>query len=590
MDTMYNMQHAVNEIVQTGSATSRSIVRYNKLTLVVLMTQFGKTFEALERVLHDIEDDPYHIHIYFTMNTRGHNRQTKSRGIEKLGDRCVVSLSTGGDATCVDAAIGQVLGGDARLIVMCSNHFRFEQLLGLVERLVSNRLVKMRVTIHFDEIHKYIPQVSHLVARLDSMNGVEAMYGYTATPDDALKYTGTVKCRYVSAFNDHNYYRIRDMAHSTVHPATVPFDTRNTSMSPEVAAYIYGGLKVALACNSPINARVFAPAAHRRVSHELVARMAWECDPGCVVVVVNGESRSARWQVPHSDGTLIIRWVQKSHPLSQAAGEFDEQLFEAYEAHPELQGRRCVITGKLCIGMGQTLAGDKLGNFDFGVFGPGIVDDSSDEFERSVCDAYQLLGRTTGRVKGLDGFRRTTILCPNEDYISVVEYERAVERASRDRGREFILTLSDWRASFPTRVPKRRDSPKRGRPRDVYETVFIAAQGEPGPDWDARVRDIVSDTVAQLLPFPGAKPYRPHNPYKPDCFVDGMWLALGQAQAQNAALMRTPIQFDRLASLPGMSITRLPTTAAEYDPKKNYVRRYICYKDGCVGVGIVYKR
>ena len=589
MDTMYNMQPAINEILQTEAERRQAIVRYNKLTLVVLMTQFGKTFEALERVLHDIEDDPYHIHIYFTMNTRGHNRQTKSRGIEKLGDRSVVSLSTGGDATCVDAAIGRVLGGDARLIVMCSNHCRFEQLLGLAERLVSNRLIRMRVSVHFDEIHQYISQVSHLVACLDRMDGVEAMYGYTATPDDALEHTGTVRCRYMSAFNDHNYYRIRDMAHSCIRPLEAPFDTRNTSMSPEFAAYIYGGLKVALGSGSPSNARVFAPAAFYRASHELVAKMAWECDPMCAVVVMNGESRSVRWQVPRSVGTLV-RWEQECYKLSQAAGEFDEQLFEAYEAHPELQGRRCVITGKLCVGMGQTLAGEKLGNFDFGVFGPGIVDGSSEELERSVRGSYQLLGRTTGRVKGLDGFRETTILCPSEDYISVVEYERAVETASRDRGREFTLTLSDWRSSFPRRVQRRRESPKRGRPRDVYETVFIAAQGEPGPDWDARVRDIVSDTVAQLLPFPGAKPYRPHNPYKPDCFVDGMWLALGQAQAQNAALMRTPLQFDRLASLPGMSITRLPTTAAEYDPKKNYVRRYICYKDGCVGVGIVYKR
>ena len=589
MEAMYNIQHAVNEIVQIAPRSRQAGAKYDKLTLVVLMTQFGKTFEALERILRDVEDDPYHVHIYFTMNTRGHNRQTKSRGIEKLGDRSVVSLSTGGDATCVDAALGQVLGGDARLIVMCSNHCRFEQLLGLVERLVSNKLVKMRVSIHFDEIHKYISQVVPLVERLEAMDGVESTYGYTATPDDALEQLGTVKCRYMGAFNDENYYRIRDMAHSTVQPAIVPFETRNTSMSPEVAAYIYGGLKMALGSRSPSNARVFAPAAFYRASHELVARMAWECDPLCVVVVMNGESRSVRWKTYHPDGA-DVRWAQQCYMLSQSAGEFDEQLFEAYEAHPELMNRRCVITGKLCVGMGQTLAGDKLGNFDFGVFGPGIVDGSNEELERSVRGSYQLLGRTTGRVKGLQGFRETTILCPSEDYITVVEYERAVETASRDRGREFTLTLSDWRSSFPRRVQKRRESPKRGRPRDVYETVFIAAQGEPGPDWDARVRDIVSDTVAQLLPFPGAKPYRPHNPYKPDCFVDGMWLALGQAQAQNAALMRTPIQFDRLASLPGMSITRLPTTAAEYDPKKNYVRRYICYNDGCVGVGIVYKR
>jgi ERCC4-related helicase len=73
----------------------------NKFTMCVLPTQLGKTFNAVERIITELNKDDTHgssIHIIHTMNTLLNNNQFASRlgEIENklgVGSICVLSIN-----------------------------------------------------------------------------------------------------------------------------------------------------------------------------------------------------------------------------------------------------------------------------------------------------------------------------------------------------------------------------------------------------------------------------------------------------------------------------------------------------------------
>ena len=101
-----------------------------------------------------------------------------------------------------------------------------------------------------------------------------------------------------------------------------------------------------------------------------------------------------------------------------------------------LQNRPLIITGYLCVGMGQTLSHMNLGSFTSAIF--GHLDLTNDEI-------YQLFGRITGRMKHWgDKYVRTNVYCTT----TVMNRCIAMEECARNMAIEFngeAVTQDDYR-------------------------------------------------------------------------------------------------------------------------------------------------
>jgi hypothetical protein len=125
--------------------------------------------------------------------------------------------------------------------------------------------------------------------------------------------------------------------------------------------------------------------------------------------------------------------------LLLASNRLDEEVCETIarlvdEHH--LQSRPLVITGLLCVGMGQTLTHRSLGSFHSAIF--GHLDLTNDEI-------YQLFGRVTGRMKDWgEPYVQTQIYCPSP----IMHRCRIMEECARAMARDHngdVVSLNDYR-------------------------------------------------------------------------------------------------------------------------------------------------
>jgi hypothetical protein len=101
-----------------------------------------------------------------------------------------------------------------------------------------------------------------------------------------------------------------------------------------------------------------------------------------------------------------------------------------------LQGRPLVITGFLCVGMGQTLTHKLLGSFTSAIF--SHLDLTNDEI-------YQLFGRITGRMKDWDDkYIQTQVYCPTVIMNRCSVIEECARNMACDHNGDFV-TQEDYR-------------------------------------------------------------------------------------------------------------------------------------------------
>jgi hypothetical protein len=102
----------------------------------------------------------------------------------------------------------------------------------------------------------------------------------------------------------------------------------------------------------------------------------------------------------------------------------------------KLDDRPLVITGFLCVGMGQTLIHKSLGTFTSAII--SHLDLTND-------DIYQLFGRLTARSK-LWGkkYVKTAIYCPTKSMHRVIAMEACARNLAKEYNGEFI-TEGDYR-------------------------------------------------------------------------------------------------------------------------------------------------
>jgi hypothetical protein len=395
-----------------------SIEQACKFILCVLYTQLGKTFTAINRINTEIEQDDEFgrsIHMVFTMNTLLNNKQFSKR-LETIEDTygkgsiCVFSSKYEGKYRHIkDRLQLQGICADEstcpRVVVMCSNKRRYDDGVEFLNVINKNKLNIYRAFAYYDELHNYITDiVRSQIEFIHSLEIVKSIIALTATPDKIFKSSGFwSKLRLIKLddFNVSDYAGYKDMIYNHidnyfqepyVRPMPFDFETKD--------AETIGFIKKVLKKYPEIiqdNTRSFIPAHIRRIGHNDVRDLIFSINSKAVVIIINGVEKSLQYNddLGHT----------KTLPLSSENEEVCEVISKMVIKH-KLETRPIVITGFLCVGMGQTLTHKSIGSFTSAIF--GHMDLTND-------DIYQLFGRITGRIKKWgDKYIQTQVYCPTK--------------------------------------------------------------------------------------------------------------------------------------------------------------------------------
>jgi hypothetical protein len=425
-----------------------SIEQACKFILCVLLTQFGKTFTAINRIVTEIEQDDEFgrsIHIVFTMNTLLNNKQFAKRleTIENTygnGSICVFASKYDGKYKHVkDRLQLQGICADEstcpRVVVMCSNSRRYDDGLEFLKVIDKNTINIYRAFAYYDELHKYITDI--LRSQIEDIHNLEIVKGIialTASPDKIWKSSGfwsRLRLIQLDNFNDSNYAGCNDMrfnciddffATPYIRPKPFDFDEldKQTIGFAQHVIHKYPGI-------IQENTRTFIPAHIRRSGHNTVRNLVFSINKKAVVIVINGFEKTLQYK-DHLGDTKTIS-------LSSDDEEVCETISRLIIKH-ELHSRPIVITGFLCVGMGQTLTHELLGSFTSAIF--GHLDLTNDEI-------YQLFGRITGRIKGWgDKYQQTQVYCPTTIMHRCNVMEECARNMAGDHNGD-IVTQNDYR-------------------------------------------------------------------------------------------------------------------------------------------------
>ena len=389
----------------------------SKITLCVTLTQFGKTFTAISKIMTEISQDEEYgrsIHLIFTMNTLLNNKQFAKR-LETLentyGKGSVIVFSSKYDGKYKHIKSRLELQGICadestcpHIVVMCSNSHRYKDGLEFLKVLNNNKINIVRAFCYYDELHIYITS-DRLRNQIEEIHNLDIMKGITAlsaTPDkifDDSEYWYKLRLIKLDNFSDLNYAGCKDMIFNCIddffeNPYVRPHSFNYDELDKQIIGFIEHVLnKYPEILND--NTRSFIPAHIRRKGHNFVRDLIFNKNEKSVVVVLNGFEKTLQYK--HSGNIKTIPLKSKDEEICETIAKIIIQY--------NLTSRPVVITGLLCVGVGQTLTHKLLGSFTSAIF--GHLDLTNDEF-------YQLFGRITGRMKDWPNYIQTQVYCPTK--------------------------------------------------------------------------------------------------------------------------------------------------------------------------------
>lgn len=423
-----------------------------KFNLCVLPTQLGKTFTAISKIDGEIDHDDElgrSIHIIFTMNTLLNNKQFAKR-LEKIAtkykEHSICVLSSKYDDKCKYTHVRnrlELLGLCAdettcpRVIVMCSNSRRYDDGVEFLKVIDKNKINLFRAFAYYDELHQYISaSLRTQIEQIHSLDIVKGITALTASPDNIWQDVGfwsKLRLIQLDKFNENNYAGCNDMifnwvdeffANPYVRPRPFDFD----EMDRQTIGFIDCVLKKYPEILGD-NTLSFIPAHIRRSGHNAVRDLVFSINNNSVVGVINGFEKTLQYKDPHGN---TKSFALTSHDEDEEVCVTISNLVKKHQ----LRNRPIVITGLLCVGMGQTLTHETLGSFTSAIF--GHMDLTNDEI-------YQLFGRITGRIKGWgDNYRQTQVYCPKIIMNRCIAMERCAKNMASDRNGE-VVSQKDYR-------------------------------------------------------------------------------------------------------------------------------------------------
>lgn len=426
-----------------------------KLSLCVLLTQMGKTFTAIKKIYEVFKEDDAlgrSIHFIFTMNTLLNNKQFAKRleEIEKKygpGSVCIFSSKYDGKYAHVKNKLelqGRIMNETScpRVVIMCSNPTRFSDGLDVISVLNKNTTCVKRVLLYFDELHEYINDLLRSqIEQTHNLDIVKGILALTASPANIWKKSdiwSNIKLLQIDEYGESDYVGYKDMNFMNVDDFfETPYVPPGPFDYPEMDYQTIGFIDNVLSKYPDIladNTRSFIPAHKRRSGHYAVRDLVFNMKSNAIVIVLNGVEKSIQYK--DLDGNIKkIELNPKcdKNSTERSCEEVCETISRLINQHA-LQNRPIVITGLLCVGMGQTLTHSSLGSFTSAIF--GHMDLENDEI-------YQLFGRITGRMKSWVTYTPTTVYCPTiiMNRCSVME-ECARNMATEHNGE--IVTLEDY--------------------------------------------------------------------------------------------------------------------------------------------------
>ena len=420
----------------------QTIEPISKFILCVLLTQMGKTFTAISKILTEINQDNEFgrsIHIIFTMNTLLNNKQFAKRleTIENTfgkGSICVFSSKYDGKYTHVKQRIelsGLCLDESTcpRVVVLCSNNRRYDDGVKFLDVINRNKGNIFRAFAYYDELHQYINDLLRSqIEQIHNYDIVKGITALTASPDNIWQKEGfwsKIKLIQLHDFSDSNYVGYKDMifnciddffAKPYIRPKPFDFD----EMDRETISFIDFVLRKypeILGCNT----RSFIPAHIRRCGHNTVRNLIFSINRDAIVVVINGFEKTLQYK-DASGNIKTLSLISEDEEVCETSSRLVIQH--------NLQNRPLVITGLLCVGMGQTLTHKSLGSFTSAIF--GHLNLSNDEI-------YQLFGRITGRMKDWgDKYIQTQVYCPTIIMNRCIVMEECARNMAFDHNGEIV--------------------------------------------------------------------------------------------------------------------------------------------------------
>lgn len=422
----------------------------HKITLCVLRTQDGKTFTAINRIRTEINQDDElgrSIHIVFTMNTLLNNSQFAKRLYEieeTYGKGSVVILSSKyngpySHVTNRNELLGLCIDRDScpRVVLMCTNNKRSDDGIEFLKTIDKNTTHIKRAFAYYDELHKYIDYFKYLRSQIEeihSLSIIRDILALSATPDNIWTKTGFwSKLRHIDLdnLNDANYAGCNDMIFNCIDDFfSIPYVRPSPFDFDELDTQTLGFINHVLMRYPEIlgkNTRTFIPAHVRRSGHDEVQNIVFDLNKDAVIVKLNGFEKIMQYN--DSIGN------RKTITLVSSDEEVCETIVNKMKKH-NLILRPLVITGFLCVGMGQTLTHKTLGSFTSAIF--GHLDLTND-------DIYQLFGRVTGRMKEWgDKYVQTQVYCPTITMHRIHVMEECAKKMAREYNGK-VITKDDYR-------------------------------------------------------------------------------------------------------------------------------------------------
>ena len=455
-----------------------------KERLLVMPTQFGKTFNCINNITKELKKDKKHgksLHIIFTMNTLLNGRQFSKRVTdnfnndeeeedeiendsqikelkEEYGVESIVVLSSKYTGNCTHAknlkelkAIVCDKGTCPCIIVACSNSQRFSDIYNLINIIERNKgWPTKRIFMHLDELHSYINKnikikyendnkkinkimsLREIIKKLIEKKIVKQIIGLTATPYNVFEDNYYIEMIKLDDINYDNYVGTSDIIFKE-------FDSKGEI---EFIKYIIDNNPTILNGKQ----RIFAPAKITKKSHEEVKRLFLEKNKNIVVILLNGDNKHIIYYTDSSSNEtktieLDVKKVKKINKkgiqktIDKNDDEYDVynnevcDIISHFLKKHNLLDRPIIYTGHICISMGQTLVNETIGSFTEAIIGHTQLSDD---------DLYQLFGRLTGRMKNWLTYVKTTVYTTKKNKEIIIDMEKASFNLMNNNNGEYV--------------------------------------------------------------------------------------------------------------------------------------------------------
>ena len=434
----------------------------NNLSLIHLPAQSGKTRKMTDLInkwkgIIKLQGLEHNLNIIFTSNTKLLAKQTKNRVVNHVDNAAEESLSTEDDFAddiseitndttnsvtslgCeddvydekesrtlawvhetkkgakektkdVNALCTDILADDLYdNIICCSNATRVKRVFELLTKL--NKAHKLgrfpkRISIWIDEADACMNIWKKYIGKYPEFGSfIESVVMITATMLPVYKYLSSkqIDCNLRVYQNTHLpiYHKYSESSicheHSEYAGNVVEFITR-----------ILDSVEI------PQTSKWFCPGNKQKSSHEDVCSIL--LPKGFNVLILNGDKKEIRY----SDGRPPTQIMERLEDDLEIAKTLN---YIYYSNH--LFNQPFAVTGNLCIGRGITFVSQEpLGEF---IFTHGIIPDISNGEE-----AYQLVSRCLGNIKGFDTYSPPCIFISPKMNVKILEQEMfAIELAAK---------------------------------------------------------------------------------------------------------------------------------------------------------------